>query len=93
MPRNTKNNLIIRKMICFFKKMEKLFVKEEKDKFKKMFMYAIRKKDASSAGHCGFIITELNFLLKELEEEGKIKKRPVVGSNFLSKHYFIKKKL
>lgn len=62
----------------------------EKEKFKKMLLYAVKQKAMQTQGHNGFSLYELQPILDELESEGKIRLRPVVGSNATSKHYFIK---
>ena len=62
----------------------------EKQKFKTMLMYAIRRKSTLSGGHNGFTLNDLQFILRELELEGKIVERPVVSSTHMSNHYFLK---
>ena len=63
------------------------FTPEEITKLKTMFLFIIKRKHKESDGHCGFHISELNPILEELEQEGKIELRPTINSN----QYFLKK--
>lgn len=63
------------------------YTPEETKKIKAMLLFLIKRKHKSSAGHGGFLITELNPILEELKEEGVIELKPTINTN----QYFLKR--
>lgn len=61
------------------------FNPEEKKRLKAMVYFLIKRKAKESNNHCGFRLSEIEFILDELEQEGKIKKRPTINNH----QYFI----
>lgn len=57
------------------------FTPTEKEKLKAMVMYLVKKKHKTSDGHCGFHFSQLNKILDELVDEGKLQLRSTINTN------------
>ncbi|PHQ27873.1 hypothetical protein [Leeuwenhoekiella nanhaiensis] len=57
------------------------FSPEEIEKLKTMMLFLIRRKSNESAGHCGFHLKELEPILQQLVDEGKVELRPTINNN------------
>lgn len=65
------------------------FTPEEIEKLKAMMMYLVKKKHQLSEGNCGFHLQELQPIMDELAEEGKLIIRPTINKNqfFINHNY------